>query len=70
MATSNTFILNGITVNEVVVDEELASDDLKNQRLAVCSTCDQKEGDGCKQCSCLLVTRTAFTESFCPIGKW
>lgn len=71
MATiKKTYVLNGITVNEIDQDEDIASDELKQYRLNICNTCEKKQGEGCTECSCLLVNRTAFTESFCPIGKW
>ena len=70
MAAINSYILNGVLVVEHSQEEEIASDQTKASRLAICSTCDRKQGDGCQECSCLLITRTAYKESFCPIGKW
>jgi hypothetical protein len=67
---TKTYKLNGIIINEVDATEELASEDLKTSRMTICNSCDKKQNDGCQECSCLLVNRIAFTESFCPIGKW
>jgi len=67
---TNSYSVGHIVVNEVTVDIELASEELKATRMAICLTCENKVGDGCRKCSCLLVNRVAFTESFCPIGKW
>jgi hypothetical protein len=65
-----TYKLNGITVNEIDSIEELSTEELKTFRMNICNSCDRKQNDGCLECSCLLVNRIAFTESFCPIGKW
>ena len=70
MTIINSYELNGVLVVEHSQEEEIATDSLKSERLSVCNTCDRKQGDGCQECSCMLVVRTAFKESFCPIGKW
>ena len=71
MATETTEYVNGVKVINIITGEdEMASVELKNQRLAICDTCEHKRNDGCTECSCLLVVRTAYEESFCPIGKW
>lgn len=63
--------VNGVKIINIVTGvDELASDELKQQRLDVCNSCEHKVNDGCNECSCLLVVRTAYKESFCPIGKW
>ena len=65
-----TYKLNGITVNEIDSTEELSSEELKISRMTICNSCNKNQNDSCQECSCLLVNRIAFTESFCPIGKW
>ncbi len=67
---TKTYMFGHIVVNEITCDIELASEELKANRMAICTDCEKKVNDGCKECSCLLVNRVAFTESFCPIGKW
>jgi hypothetical protein len=63
--------VNGVKVINIITgDDELASNEVKQQRIDVCNSCEHKVNDGCKECSCLLVVRTAYKESFCPIGKW
>lgn len=71
MATETIEYVNGIKIVNITHDEfDMASNELKNQRIEICNTCEHKVNDGCKECSCLLVVRTAYKESFCPIGKW
>jgi hypothetical protein len=48
----------------------VATDELKINRLSICNSCENKVNEVCKECSCLLVVRTSYTDSFCPIGKW
>jgi hypothetical protein len=71
MTTVNSHVAdNGVLIVEHYQQEEIASEELKSARLAVCNTCDSKQNDGCRECSCLLAVRTAYKESFCPLGKW
>lgn len=70
MSIVNTYQLNGITVNEYAMDIELSIDTLKQDRLAICNTCDKRNNDSCSECSCFLAVRVSYTDSFCPIGKW
>jgi hypothetical protein len=62
--------INGVVINIFNSEFSIASDELKNERMNVCNTCENKVNDSCKECSCLLVTRTSYVDSFCPIGKW
>ena len=58
-------------IKAIIEDSDYASEQLKQERLSVCSGCEFKQGeDACSKCSCLLVNRVAFVESFCPEGKW
>ena len=63
---------NGIKIVDVVMEEsDFASETLKNQRLAICNTCEFRvNSDSCSKCSCLLVNRVSYVEMFCPEGKW
>lgn len=70
MSTIRTYEINGITVNEHVLDVELSTESLKQERLSVCNACDKRNNDSCSECSCLLTVRVSYTDSFCPIGKW
>jgi len=70
MSIIKTYEINGITVNEHIVDVELATDLLKQDRLNICNTCDKRNDNTCSECSCLLTVRVSYTDSFCPIGKW
>jgi hypothetical protein len=63
--------INGIKVTTITSDEfDLASSELRQQRMNVCDGCEFKVNDSCSQCSCLLNVRIAYLESFCPEGKW
>ena len=72
--------MGGVKVVEHKEEFALASDTLKSQRLNTCRGCEfyavvtnpelKITSESCSQCSCLLVTRTAYQESFCPEGKW
>ena len=63
---------NGITTVEVIMEEcDFSSAELKKQRLDICTPCEFIiNNESCSKCSCLLVNRISYTESFCPEGKW
>ena len=65
--------VGGIKVVEVIMEEsDFSSAELIATRLAICNTCEfaSANKDSCSKCSCLLVNRVAYVESFCPVGKW
>lgn len=63
---------NGVTIVEVIMEDiDFSSNELKNQRLSICKSCEFIiNNDACGKCSCLLVNRILYVESFCPVGKW
>jgi hypothetical protein len=71
MRTVETYV-NGIKVVDVIMENsDLSSAELKQQRLDTCNTCEFiVNAESCSRCSCLLVNRVAYVESFCPEGKW
>ncbi len=60
----------GVVINVINSEFSIASDDLKKERMDVCNTCEKKLNESCTECSCLLVTRISYVDSFCPLGKW
>jgi hypothetical protein len=62
---------NGIKVIHITQDEfDMASNELKQQRLSTCESCEKRDDDSCLECSCLLSVRTSYLDISCPIGKW
>ena len=48
---------------------------LKEERLAICSTCEFGEKEitltsRCKNCGCFLKAKASCTDCSCPLGKW
>ena len=39
-------------------------------RLAVCDTCEQRSGNRCLKCGCLLSLKASGRIFECPLGKW
>jgi hypothetical protein len=60
----------GIKIVKISDEFDIASDQLKQSRIDICNSCENKIDHGCTLCSCLLVIRTAYVDSFCPVGKW
>jgi hypothetical protein len=48
------------------------SDEIKQNRLNICKTCDKydEEPNRCKECGCMLEYKTGFALDSCPLGKW
>ena len=63
---------SGIKTFEITLDDEdYATTELVDARLAICSTCEYiVNNESCSKCSCLLQHRTKYKDIFCPEGKW
>lgn len=62
-------------VTDVAVKQDLnvfVSDDVKEERLKICRTCDYfaPRQRRCKHCGCWLEHKAKFIASTCPIDKW
>ena len=42
----------------------------RDQRLAVCGTCEHHTGVRCRVCGCFTSVKTWLPHERCPIGKW
>ena len=40
------------------------------QRLEICTLCDQRNDDRCSVCGCYLAEKASWRSSECPLGKW
>jgi topoisomerase IA-like protein len=49
---------------EEVTEEE------KHSRLAVCETCEFREGKRCGKCGCYLEKKASWSSESCPENKW
>lgn len=56
------------TVNQVL----FASDELANERLETCNSCEHlfKPTGNCKKCGCFVKAKTKILNQQCPIKKW
>lgn len=57
---------------DVVKNPYIVSDDIKQQRLNICSLCEHHDYimNRCKECGCFLNAKVIFAGNSCPIGKW
>lgn len=46
------------------------TEEVKQERLNICAACPFLSGDKCTKCGCHLPTKTSWSTSHCPIGKW
>jgi len=50
--------------------EELVSDEILSQRLAVCSSCEKINQGTCLACGCYVEIRAATKKGKCPYKNW
>lgn len=48
----------------------IASQEVKETRLAICEKCEFNEPPKCTQCGCYISKKVLFTLTKCPVGKW
>ena len=51
---------------------EYATDEVQEQRYAVCKTCPELINltKTCKQCGCFMPAKTKLLHAYCPLNKW
>jgi hypothetical protein len=54
-----------VTDGAKLVDKEMYA-----ARLEVCDACDQRSGNRCGSCGCLLSLKASGRAFDCPLGKW
>lgn len=47
-----------------------ASEEVQEQRLAICSTCPFRNGTACGRCGCPLDKKVSYPRESCPVGHW
>ena len=49
-----------------------ATDEIKQQRLTICKSCEHYDAQQirCKSCGCFLLTKASFALDSCPLHKW
>lgn len=62
--------LAGAVVRFVASGGEMATEEEKARRLAICHDCDRFEAGRCRECGCRLVAKIAMASEHCPVGKW
>jgi hypothetical protein len=50
----------------------LETDDIVNERLSICESCDQYDSvhKRCKRCGCFMKLKTKIPSATCPLGLW
>lgn len=49
---------------------EIASKEIRKQRLDCCNQCPANVLNICKGCGCFIPTKVSLTKSECPLNKW
>lgn len=55
---------------ENLLEEEKASDELYQERLATCKECDYLFEAMCKSCGCYVEIRASVRKQNCPYSRW
>lgn len=61
ISSAAAFVADGMTL---ISEDEVAN------RLAVCSSCAEHEGNWCRRCGCNLSLKARGRAFECPLGKW
>lgn len=51
-------------------EDQIASQEIKDARLAICNTCSYNKLGVCKKCGCIIRLKTQWKYSHCPVHKW
>jgi Family of unknown function (DUF6171) len=51
-------------------EDKIASDKVKQERLAICQSCDHNKLGVCSKCGCVIHLKTQWKPAKCPIDKW
>jgi len=51
-------------------DNHKVTEEVKKERLDICNACEHNALGVCKKCGCVLVLKTQWKVTSCPIGKW
>lgn len=55
---------------QLSLETDLASDELKDKRLSVCESCPFFQNQTCTKCGCYAMFRASLSYKNCPIEKW
>lgn len=55
---------------QLAMEIDLASDELKEKRLSICKTCPFLANHTCTKCGCYVGFRAGLNFKNCPVGKW
>jgi hypothetical protein len=47
-----------------------ASAEVQKERMSICEKCEHNIMNVCKKCGCILVLKTQWKKTKCPINKW
>ncbi len=67
---STDYILNGTLIKEYSSENLIADDQLKNQRLLTCNSCENNINDMCNSCHCIISVKVSYKNNTCPEFKW
>ena len=51
-------------------DHLIAPEHIKQERLTICSTCENNIMNICSKCGCILKLKTQWASTKCPADKW
>lgn len=55
---------------QLAMEVNLASEAVRDERLAVCATCPFRSTHTCTKCGCYVAFRASLEIKKCPVGKW
>lgn len=68
-ALTNEDILSSIK-EQLSIEKDLATEELKEERLSICMDCPFFQDHTCTKCGCYALFRASLNQKSCPINKW
>ncbi len=56
--------------NTYLDPELMVTEEVKQQRLAICIECKSYTPPICSECNCIIGMMVSYTFKSCPLGKW
>ena len=58
------------SVNHIKTGMKIVPEEVKKERLDICSSCEYYKDNRCAQCGCFMSIKTEWAEQECPLKKW
>ena len=58
------------SVNHIRLGMKIVPEEVKKERLNICSSCEYYKDNRCSQCGCFMNIKAEWADQQCPLRKW